>query len=135
MVSTSTNKLQDYAAKGTSTVLIVDDDAAILRALGRLLRSAGYAVRTFDRPACVLAEEIPLAPACLVIDVHLPEMDGVALLEKLRASGCRLPAIFITGRSDRATLDLLRRVDAAEVLYKPFDASLLLGALTRALNV
>ena len=58
------------------TVLVVDDDACVLRAVGRLLRSAGFEARTFERPTLLLASALPSADACLLLDVYLPEMNG-----------------------------------------------------------
>jgi FixJ family two-component response regulator len=66
---------------GRPTVLIIDDDASVLRALARLIRSAGYDVRTFSRPSALLAADLPTANACLVVDVNLPEMNGAELCE------------------------------------------------------
>lgn len=113
-------------------VLVVDDDASVLHALGRLIRAAGFEARTFSTPREILASDIPRANACLVLDINLPEMNGVELHEALIASGRGLPAIMITGRSDARTQGLLHRAHPVAVLFKPFDEILLLEAVTRA---
>src|SRR4051812_17454033 len=95
-----------------AVVLVVDDDASVRRAVGRLLRSAGFNARTFARPALLLAAEVPQTNACLLLDVHLPEMNGVELHERLVGAGCRLPVVMITGRYDAPTRVLLQRVKA-----------------------
>jgi two-component system, LuxR family, response regulator FixJ len=95
--------------------------------------SAGFRVITFDRPRAVLASELPKSDACLVVDVHLPEMTGVRLCEILAASGCRLPVILITGQADQATCELMRCVTAVAVLLKPFTRNSLLEAIAAAL--
>jgi len=77
-------------------VIVVDDDPSILRALQRLISGAGFDVRVFDRPSELLKDDLPKTHACLVVDVHLPEMSGVELCETLGASGCRLPVVLIT---------------------------------------
>jgi two-component system response regulator FixJ len=109
----------------------VDDDFSVLGALRRLLRAAGFEVRTFDRPSALLGADIPAHNACLLLDVHLPEMTGVELKEQLVACGHDLPAVMITGRNDSQTRRLL---GDATVLTKPFEEGLLLGAISRALS-
>jgi two-component system response regulator FixJ len=87
----------------------------------------------FDRPRAVLDSELPKTDACLVIDVHLPEMNGLQLCEALADVGCRLPVIMITGHIDPATRELVRREKAVAVLFKPFTRDSLLEAIATAL--
>ena len=115
------------------TVLVVDDDSRLLRAIARLIRSAGVKALTFDRPAHLLASEVPKTNVCLLLDVHLPEMDGVQLYEMLAIGQRDLPVIMMTGRDDAQTRHLLQRVSAVAVLIKPFDETLLFDAIFRAL--
>ena len=115
------------------TILVVDDDSRLLRSLARLIRSADVNALTFERPAHLLASEVPKTNACLLLDVHLPEMNGVQLYEKLAVARHDLPVIMMTGRDDPQTRHLLERVSAIAVLIKPFDESLLLDAIFRAL--
>ena len=114
------------------TVLVVDDDASMLRALGRLIRTAGFDVLTFDGPRAFLASEIPTVGACLLLDVHLPEMNGIELYEALVGSGHKLPVIMITGQDDPQTRRLLQHIEAeaVAVLSKPVDEALLLDAIS-----
>jgi two-component system response regulator FixJ len=118
-------------------VILVEDDPSVLRALRRLMIYDGFEVRAFARPSAVLEidTKIPDSNACLIFDVHLPEMTGVELYEKLAASGCRLPVIVITGHVDQATLALTERINAAGVLIKPFSRDTLLAAITKAFAV
>ena len=88
-------------------VIVVEDDPSVLRALRRLILSAGFAVSAFDRPSALLDSDVPATDACLVVDVHLPEMNGVQLCQMLTASGCHLPLILMTGNTDEVT----RRLD------------------------
>lgn len=118
-----------------ATVLVVDDDPSILRALARLLHAAGFTVRTFDRPSALLASETPTTNTCILIDLHLPEMNGVELREALAESGRDLPTIMITGRTDAATRQLLEQADSVATLSKPVDEQVLLEAIARALEL
>ena len=120
------------ASQSKRTVILVEDDVSVLRALRRLMMGAGFEVRAFDRPCEVLGTEIPNCDACLLVDVHLPEMNGVELCEKLAACGCRLPAIMITADLDAGTRQLANRNDPVAVLYKPFSRDALLKALSDA---
>jgi FixJ family two-component response regulator len=95
--------------------------------------SFGYDVWAFSRPSELQAVTIPDFNACLIFDVHLPEMSGVDLYEALVASGCRLPVIMITGHSDDGTLLMISRINAVAVLIKPFNRDALVEAITKAL--
>jgi FixJ family two-component response regulator len=128
--------LRGSKAAGTaqpSTVLILDDDVSVLRSLSRLVSLAGFQVKTFDRPSALLASEIPKRDVCMVVDISMPEMNGVELCEALAKSGHRLPAILITGRSEAEVQPLIEKAGAIEVLYKPVDEEPLLRAIARAI--
>ena len=101
----------------------------------RLMLSAGFRVIAFDRSRAVLEGELPKTGACLIVDVHLPEMNGVQLCETLAASGCRLPVIMITGHIDEGTRELVGRANAVAVLFKPFTRDSLLEAISKAFAV
>ena len=116
------------------TVLIVEDDPSVLRSLERLVRAAGFSVQGFATPGALLQSDIPHTSACLIVDVNLPEMNGVDLCHALAASGRALPAILITGQTeDPKTQRLIHQMQAVAVLYKPFAAALLFDALSAAL--
>jgi len=119
-------------SKESLTVLVVDDDSRLLRSLARLLRSAGVNALTFERPAHLLESNVPKTNVCLLLDVHMPEMNGVQLYEMLALARHNLPVIMMTGRDDAQTRHLLQRVSAVAVLIKPFDEYLLLDAIFRA---
>lgn len=125
------------SAKGAvdaSTILVVDDDPSVLRALSRLIRAAGFKVLAFDRPSALLASAIPKADACLILDMNLPEMNGTELCRALAISGHRLPVILITGRSDPTTQRLIEEAHPVAALYKPIDEQSLFDAIARALD-
>jgi FixJ family two-component response regulator len=115
-------------------VFVVDDDASMRRALESLLRSVGHEVRLFSSaPEFMQAERID-APGCLVLDVRLPGMSGLAFQQELTRAGVALPIIFITGHGDVPMSVRAMKAGAAEFLTKPFDDQVLLDAVHAALE-
>lgn len=112
----------------SGAALIVDDDAAVRSALKFLLELEGLDVRVYDGPIALLAEASLPARGCLVVDYHMPRMDGLQLIELLRERHVDLPVILITGR---ASVDLRRRAARSgvrQVLEKPLsDGALIEG--------
>lgn len=121
------------SAGEAATIVVVEDDPSVLRALSRLIQAAGFRVMIYDRPSALLASEIPKANACAVIDINLPEMNGSELCRALAASGRGLPAVLMTGRSDLATQRLIDRAHPVAALFKPFDERTLFDAIAKAL--
>ena len=121
-------------AAEAATVVVVDDDPSVLRALSRLIQTAGFRVLSFDRPSALLASAIPKANVCLVVDINLPEMSGSELCGALATSGRRLPAVLITGRNDSATMLLIEQANPVAALFKPVDERALFDAIARALS-
>lgn len=110
-------------------IAIVDDDASVRRALHRLVESAGYAVETFASGRQFL-EWLPRGrAACLVLDVHMNEMSGFDLQQRLA-----VPVIFITSYDDDSTRDRIKKSGAAGHLWKPFDEDAVLNAIRRAVG-
>ena len=118
----------------TLTIAVIDDDASIRAALRQLLRMASFRGLTFSSAEEYLAFDEQLAVACLVVDVNLPGMNGVALVHALRAAGTRTPVVFISARDDRQTLALLRTIGEAPFLRKPFSDVDLLSAIAWAVD-
>ncbi len=118
----------------TPLIAVVDDDASFLRSVGRLLRSTGYAVATFGSARELLAALPALAPSCLVLDVHMPEMTGLDLYERLTAQGTSVPAIFVTAYDTPQTLERARQAGCVGLLLKPFDKESLLKTLQEVLR-
>ncbi len=114
---------------------MVEDDPSVLRSLRRVLTTAGFDVRTFDRPSALLKYQLPKSQACLVVDVHLPEMNGVELCQTLAASNRLLPVVLITAYVDERTQELIQRANPVTFLIKPFARGLLLEAVEKALAV
>jgi FixJ family two-component response regulator len=116
------------------TVCVVDDDAALLRALGRLLRSAGYTVETFGNAEDFLAAGHSPPPDCLVVDVQLGASSGFALHHRLRSAGLSIPTIFITAYDDAPIREQAQRIGAAGYILKPFDDTSLVSAIEASLH-
>ena len=111
------------------TIAIVDDDASMRRSLLRVVRSAGYRAEMFAS-AREFLEWLPgNRVACLVLDIHMSEMTGFELQERLA-----VPIIFITAHDDAPTLARIERSGAAGHLQKPFDPSTVLSAIRRAVQ-
>jgi FixJ family two-component response regulator len=129
-------KVRESKLVGTispATVLVVDDDPSVLRSLNRLVTASGFHVETFGRPSELLASEIPRSNACMVVDIDMPEMNGIEMCAVLKASGRGLPTILITGRTDARIRSLAAQSDAVAVLFKPFEEEPLLDAIARAI--
>jgi len=115
-------------------VFVVDDDPSMRRALESLLRSVGHDVRLFaSAPEFMLAARSD-TPGCLVLDVRLPGMSGLAFQQELTKAGIALPIIFITGHGDVPMSVRAMKAGAAEFLTKPFDEQVLPDAVHAALE-
>jgi FixJ family two-component response regulator len=116
------------------TVYVVDDDASVRTGLGRLLRAAGYAVEAFDSAETFLARgQRGDQLACLVLDVHMPGLDGLALQAQLSARQASLPIVFLTGVGDIPMSVAAMKQGACDFLTKPVDETVLLAAIRQAL--
>jgi two-component system response regulator FixJ len=115
-------------------VAVVDDDEHVRESLRFLLETAGYVVVTYDSAQAYLDQVATQPAACLVLDLHMPQVTGVELLTQLRRRGARLPTALITGSPSP---ELVRRVDAlgaARVLEKPLADDALLRFVHCAIN-
>jgi FixJ family two-component response regulator len=116
------------------TIAVVDDDASVRTAIVRLLRSADYAVAAFQSAECFLKNHDPQASGCVILDVAMPGLDGLALQQQLAERGYHLPVIFLTGHADvPMSVDAMKR-GAFDFLVKPVEDTLLLTAVARALE-
>jgi FixJ family two-component response regulator len=116
-----------------STVFVVDDDPAICEAVARLIASVGLRVETFGSTGEYLAAKRPDGPACLVLDVRLPDVSGLEFQRELAQSGIAIPIIFITGHGDIPMTVRAMKAGAVEFLTKPFRGQELLDAIHDAL--
>jgi FixJ family two-component response regulator len=111
---------------------LVDDDGGVLKSLGRLLRTAGYETRAYSSPQHFLAEYDPVTPGCVILDLSLPEIDGLALQKELAEKYPGSPVIFLTGTGDIPRSVRAMKAGAVDFLTKPVDSKQLFGAVERA---
>ena len=117
-----------------AVVFVVDDDESMRRSLASLIRSVGLEARVFSSPHEFMRAERLEAPGCLVLDVRLPGMSGLAFQEELSKAGVALPIIFITGHGDVPMTVRAMKAGAVEFLTKPFDEQALLDAMHAAIE-
>jgi len=113
-------------------VAVVDDEEPIRKALSRLLRVAGFKVETFASGAEFLKSLRNHAPDCVILDLHMPEIDGFEVQSQLRQSSFRIPVIAITGRDAAKDHERILQCGVAAFLQKPLDGEVLRGAITAA---
>ena len=114
-------------------VFVVDDDASVRDAVQRLIASVGLRVQTFGSTREFLNGKRPDAPACLVLDVRLPDASGLELQRDLAAAHVHIPIIFITGHADVPMTVRAMKAGAVEFLTKPFRGQELLDAIQEAI--
>jgi FixJ family two-component response regulator len=120
-------------SKTPVTIAIVDDDESIRNALGNLLLAAEFHVLPFASAEDFLHSLDGKAIGCLIADINLPGMSGVALTEALAAAGRAIPTVLITARDDTATIALLARAARIPHLRKPFSDHELFSAIGQVL--
>lgn len=116
------------------TIAVVDDEASVRVALGRLLRLAGYGISAFASGEELLASLDARVPSCVVLDVHLPGLSGFEVEQRLRAAYPALPVVFITASDDRAHMRTALEARGARLLRKPFSNDALVAAVRAALE-
>jgi FixJ family two-component response regulator len=117
----------------SAVVFVVDDDISVREAVEMLVQTAGWRVQTFTSAQEFLAHPRPSVPSCLVLDVSLPDFDGLDLQQRL-ADRTDMPIIFITGYGDVPTSVRAMKAGAVDFLTKPFSDEALLGAIRNALD-
>ena len=114
-------------------VFVVDDEPLVRDSVADLLGSAGFAAQTFGSAAEFIQAKRPDIPACLILDIELPDLSGLDLQTDLANSCVEVPIIFLTGRGDIRKSVRAMKAGAAEFLTKPFRAQELLDAVRQAL--
>lgn len=122
------------SAAATPTVFIVDDDVSVRESLELLIRWAGWTPETFGSASAFLSHPRAETASCLLLDVELPDLNGLDLQHRLGADQSRMPIIFVTGHGDIPRTVRAMKAGAAEFLTKPFDDEELLTAIRRALE-
>ena len=118
----------------TGTVYIVDDDPSVRRALGRLVRTAGYGAKEYASAELFLQSSLAAREACLVADIRMPGMGGLALQRELAARRIPIPVIFVTAHDTEETRSQAKGAGAVAYFRKPVDDQALLDAIGWALS-
>ncbi|HTI50617.1 MAG TPA: response regulator [Planctomycetaceae bacterium] len=117
------------------TVFIVDDDEAVRDALSLLVRSVDLPSESFAGAREFLAASADSRPGCLVLDVRMPDLDGLELQRQLAARGSRMPIIMLTGHGDVPMAVQALRAGALDFIPKPFDSRALLRSIREAIDL
>ena len=115
-------------------VYLVDDDSSVLDSLSKLIRSIAIRVITFDHPKVFLDHFRNEEVGCIILDIRMPGVSGIAVHEHLLAHGCALPVIFITGHGDVALCRKAFQNGALDFLTKPIDEQVMLDSLQMAIR-
>jgi FixJ family two-component response regulator len=119
--------------EGTNfTIFLVDDDLAVLKALGRLLQSAGYPTKAYSSAETFLSEDDGSLPGCVLLDLMMPVVNGLDVQEALARDGIKRPVIFLTGTATIPDSVQAMRAGAVDFLVKPVDKDELLSAVKSA---
>lgn len=108
---------------------LIDDEEAVRRSASFLLKTSGFDVIGYPSGVAFLKEARHVAPGCILLDIRMPEMDGLAVQRELNARGVTLPVIVLTGHGDVATAVTAMKQGAIDFLEKPFEKAQLLAAL------
>ena len=110
-------------------VYLVDDDEAVRRSTSFMLKTSGYKVETYVSGVAFLKDARHAKSGCVLLDVRMPEIDGLAVQKELKARGIDLPVIVMTGHGDVSVAVEAMKAGAVDFIEKPFDKSVLLAAL------
>jgi two-component system response regulator FixJ len=113
-------------------VYVVDDDATVRRSVALLLRTQGYLIYAYHSGTAFLAKATSLRPGCVLLDIQMPEMDGLAVLKRLKETVFKSPIIVMTGHGDIGTAVTAMRNGAHNFIEKPFDRDTIMSALNEA---
>jgi FixJ family two-component response regulator len=116
------------------TVFIVDDDVSVRESLDLLVHSLGWNAETFASATEFLASPRSAVACCLLLDVNLPDLNGLDLQEQITTDRAGMPIIFITGHGDIPMTVRAMKAGAAEFLTKPFKEEVLVGAIRNAIE-
>lgn len=117
-----------------ATVFVIDDEESIRRSLDWLISSIGVKVRTFQSARAFLKAYSPESPGCLVLDVRMPEMSGLELMERLHESDISIPIIFLSAHGDVPMVVRAMQSGAVDFLQKPFNSQQFLDRINAAIK-
>ena len=114
-------------------ICVIDDDESVADSLKSLLETFGYDVQSYNSGADFLADDRRRVTGCLIIDQHMPGMDGLDVVDRLQKQGARVPTILISGRLDTNIKERAASLGIVSVLEKPFAADHLVDVIRTAL--
>jgi two-component system response regulator FixJ len=120
--------------EGAPIIYVIDDDEAVRDSFEVLLESYGFAVRGYGCAMVFLAEFVPSARDCVILDIHMPEPSGLEVLEVLRARGLSQRVVAICGRASPDFDRLVRQAGARLLLAKPVKAEELIAAVNQVIG-
>ena len=129
------NESTESQLTAPDNIAIIDDDKAMQDCLRDLMDAAGVVAHCFASAEEFLASDLRAQVACLIVDIHMPNMSGLQLQTRLKEEGCDIPIIFITAHGDARMRIRAMREGAVEFLAKPFDHHLLLKRVRAALDM
>jgi two-component system response regulator FixJ len=118
-----------------SCIYIVDDDDAVRESLSMLLRSEDFNVNAFGNPEDFLSKIVDSEEGCIVLDLCMPEISGMQVMEELKQLNVMMPVICITGHGDIPTAVRALKMGASDFLEKPFDSTMLIDAIKACISV
>jgi FixJ family two-component response regulator len=134
LASAADHELRSPTSHATPIVFVVDDDISVRESLESLIRCAGWQPETFASAQEFLSRPRVLAPSCLVLDVTLPDLNGLDLQKRVAVDRMDMPIIFITGYGDVPMTVQAMKAGAVEFLMKPFGDDVLLSAIRNAIE-
>jgi FixJ family two-component response regulator len=123
-----------WMSQNKINVAVVDDDDSFGRAIGRLLRAAGFEPVGYCSAEAFLEDTARTPPDCLVLDIHLGGASGLDLRRHLTALGSPIPVIFVTAHDEPSTREEAQRAGCSAYLRKPVSGHLLISAITEAVH-
>lgn len=123
----------DGAAEAKRTILVLDDDAAVRDSLKFSLGTEGFDVHTYSDFKDLLNDNVVLIASCLIVDYHMPTMDGLEVVARIRDRRSPMPVILVTGHPD-ANIRERARAASVSLIEKPFRGTLLIDCIRAALE-
>lgn len=114
-------------------VHLVDDDDSIRRSVGFMLKTSGYHVNSYASGTDLLKEARKLEPGCILLDIRMPGLDGLAVQQQLQSAGVSFPVIIMTGHGDITLSVRAMKAGAIDFIEKPFEKAVLLSAVEEGL--
>jgi FixJ family two-component response regulator len=120
--------------KAAIRVAVVDDDASVRKALARLLSACSFDIRTYASAREFMRSSPDGLPACLVLDLHMPDIDGLDLRRHLREAGIDIPTVIITAHNEPGLRERCQSAGVSAFLLKPLQQKSLVGAIHSAIG-